>query len=282
MVKDREAWCAAVYGVAKSWTQLSHWTTIKWIMSPLSFLPLESWIRQQQREKSKNMFSLIVSPSPSTMASYWLNPRSTNFLVLLLKPWSSSRETFLIRTWDGRGSSGSHWFPWDLWPARSEWTELFPLVFPFFFLTASLNIFNYQAKIFSCSKTEFSHHSKEVQQIALQWRARGEHTWVPTVPQVAAGLRHPGRQRLHQVTRHFVFLEHNPLACSMLYRVSPSGQPGGEWGHRAQLKKWSWSSLLSKTRERLQVASSSAAHPPRGLSLPPQRHARKSSGGPTR
>ena len=28
IVKDREAWHAAVHGVAKSWTQLSNWTTI--------------------------------------------------------------------------------------------------------------------------------------------------------------------------------------------------------------------------------------------------------------
>ena len=27
MVKDREAWCAAVHGVTKRWTQLSDWTT---------------------------------------------------------------------------------------------------------------------------------------------------------------------------------------------------------------------------------------------------------------
>ena len=29
MVIDREAWFAAVHGVAKSWKQLSHWTTTK-------------------------------------------------------------------------------------------------------------------------------------------------------------------------------------------------------------------------------------------------------------
>ena len=28
IVKDREAWHAAVYGVAKSWTQLSIWGTL--------------------------------------------------------------------------------------------------------------------------------------------------------------------------------------------------------------------------------------------------------------
>ena len=43
MVKDREAWSAAVHGVAKSWTQLSDWTTTSVFNSasvPLTLPPL--------------------------------------------------------------------------------------------------------------------------------------------------------------------------------------------------------------------------------------------------
>ena len=32
MVRDREAWSAAVHGVAKSWTWLGDWTQTKWCM----------------------------------------------------------------------------------------------------------------------------------------------------------------------------------------------------------------------------------------------------------
>ena len=42
IVKDKEAWHAAAHGVAKSWKQLSNWTTTTMLLSP-SLPPAMTW-----------------------------------------------------------------------------------------------------------------------------------------------------------------------------------------------------------------------------------------------
>ena len=53
-VKDREAWCTALHGVSKSWTQLSDWTTtnfnttwVHWVQNFWNMLLEHRWFSSQ-------------------------------------------------------------------------------------------------------------------------------------------------------------------------------------------------------------------------------------------
>ena len=80
MVMDREAWRAAIHGVAKSWTELSDWTELNWT-SKMS--ELHSFV-----SVGNNFFAELDN-------NFWIVEGSSNFYVLLTM-LTTSYDTFKV------------------------------------------------------------------------------------------------------------------------------------------------------------------------------------------
>ena len=63
LVMDREAWCAAVHGIARSRTRLSDWTELNWTIQSMEFSRPEYW-------------SGYPFPSPGVLPNPGIEPRS--------------------------------------------------------------------------------------------------------------------------------------------------------------------------------------------------------------
>ena len=101
MVMDREAWHAAIHGVAKSWTRLSNWTKLNWspiqrISPKKQILWITPWFSQGKHMLSIYSHHQIVN-GHSIKLYLWLGQGLVNFFCK--DPDSKS-----LRLWGHKGS----------------------------------------------------------------------------------------------------------------------------------------------------------------------------------
>ena len=58
LVMDRKAWYAAVHGVAKSWTQLSDWTELNWLITTIRMMDKDSPQAFLELQEAKELYYL--------------------------------------------------------------------------------------------------------------------------------------------------------------------------------------------------------------------------------
>ena len=118
LVIDREAWCAAVHGVAKSWTRLSDWTELNWTVV------LRQEIDRSQAEELETVLCGLIlrdeeeelSPAQirATYFSFSRSRRPSQLHMCEEVPWRSKREWHqsthrrLTRFHPGYEISGTH------------------------------------------------------------------------------------------------------------------------------------------------------------------------------
>ena len=85
MVMDREAWRAAVHGVTKSWTRLSHWTELNWTERSEQLSHWRKYIDGKKKKKKKSLSVMSDSLWP-----HGLKP------ARLFCPWNSPGKNTVV------------------------------------------------------------------------------------------------------------------------------------------------------------------------------------------
>ena len=118
LVMDREAWRAGVYGVAKSWTQLSNWTELIRLLKLGMIRPttnsLTSWTTQPYLPLTPSTRILWVHSRCSINAlnelrTHVINSKSWNLSPSSSNRHASSMEAFRKSIWDGYTSQFLCW-----------------------------------------------------------------------------------------------------------------------------------------------------------------------------
>ena len=109
IVKDREAWCAAVHGVTRSWTRLSDWTTNNWV--PCTLLRGAGMYNKRRQIPVFRAHSLVGKPEQNQ--AKWCGQKSGSEYTIT---WFFS--LFLIHK--------GHWVGglWEYWPTAVSYLSL--------------------------------------------------------------------------------------------------------------------------------------------------------------